>query len=363
MECTGAEWLSTEEYLRQFNRKAEQMRIPLSGSIELTRMCNLRCVHCYIGGQADWDKTHSGEMGENMLFSVIDEITEAGCLEILLTGGEPLLRKDFADIYRYIKQNGILTTVFSNGTLITDRILDLFGELPPQAIEISLYGASEETYEKITGVAASFRKCISGIEKLLDLKIRVKLKTVLMTLNSHEFYEMKKIAADFGVKFRFDAAIFPSFQGDKAPLGLRVSPEEAIEKEFADEKTLKDWKDFYEKYSKYSIPDTLYSCSAGNTNFHIDAYGNLQPCLMPTDIVYDLNNGNFNTGWQTVIPDILKRMPSEKYVCGKCSIRMLCAYCPAFFKLENGVETVRSDYMCSLGKYRFQMIQKTGIMI
>ena len=175
-----------EEYLQEFWDKVAQQHIPLFGSIELTHRCNLRCLHCYLG-------THRGSPGKELrterLFSVIDEITEAGCLFLLLTGGEPLLRKDFPEIYRYAKTKGLMVTVFTNGTLVTDPLVELFEDLPPQAVEVSLYGAAAATYEMITGVEGSFERCLTGIRRFLEHGINVRLKTVLMTLNCREYFD------------------------------------------------------------------------------------------------------------------------------------------------------------------------------
>ncbi len=87
-----------------------------------------------------------------------------------------------------------------------------------------------------------------GIRRLLEHKINVKLKTILMTLNRHEFFDIENMAKDLGVKFRFDAAIFPCLNGDKTPLSLRVSPEDAVEKEFSDDERLRHWRDYFERY-------------------------------------------------------------------------------------------------------------------
>ncbi len=135
----------------------------------------------------------------------------------------------------HAKTNGLLVTVFTNGTLITDEIIQLFKDLPPQSVEISLYGATAPTYEKITGIKGSYKQCRNGIKNLLDHNINVKLKTILMTLNLHEFYDIENIAKNYGVNFRFDPAIFPCFNGNKAPVLLRVDPEEVVEKEFSNE--------------------------------------------------------------------------------------------------------------------------------
>lgn len=297
-------------------------------------------------------------MDTGHLLSVIDEVTAAGCLDILITGGEPLLRKDFSDIYRHIKLNGILVSVFTNGTLITDDVAALFKELPPQSVEISVYGATAATYERITGVTSSFEKCLAGITTLLEHNIAVRLKTILMTLNRHEFHAMENLARSLGVKFRFDPAIFPCFDGDQSPLTLRVPPEEAVAFEFADDDRSRDWKDFYAGYSDTSSLETVYYCGAGVTDFYIDPNGILQPCLMPTELGFDLREGGFLEGWNMVIPRLMEKKPASDHACRACSNRILCGYCPAFFRLENNSENAPSAYLCALGRSRFQMIQE-----
>lgn len=361
MECAQTTWLSNKEYLQQFDRKVAQQRIPLSGSLALTHRCNLRCVHCYLGPQeAQHEKRHL-EMSTEQVMSVIDEITEAGCLSLLITGGDPLLRKDFGDIYRRAKTNGLLVTVFTNGTLVTDEILELFTDLPPRAVEITLYGATVETYERITGVAGSYERCLAGIRHLLEGGVNVKLKTILMTLNRHEFFDMENMAREYGVKFRFDAAIFPRFNGDKAPLELRVPPEEAIAKDFADEDKMREWRDLFERLKGAHEFDSLYQCGAGIITFHIDPSGNLQPCLMTTSRKYNLLDGDFLTGWHKAIPHIRDKKIGTDHICCRCEKRTLCGFCPAFFELENGAEDARSEYLCVMGQLRFQAIQNITV--
>ncbi|MBW1897011.1 MAG: radical SAM protein, partial [Deltaproteobacteria bacterium] len=156
MECAQTGWLDNKEYLQRLRRKVTQERIPLSGSIDVTHRCNLRCVHCYLGEkQSHWEK-RGKELSTAQWISIIDEITEAGCLHLLISGGEPLTRRDFAEIYSHARTNGLLVTVFTNGTLITDRVLELFRDLPPRIVEISLYGATAATYERVTRVKGSY---------------------------------------------------------------------------------------------------------------------------------------------------------------------------------------------------------------
>lgn len=352
VDCT---WLSNEDYLREFNVKAEERRTPLSGSIDLTYRCNLRCIHCYIDRQAAVNGRRETDTAR--MLSIIDEITDAGCLYLLLTGGEPLLREDFPEVYRYAKNKGLLVTVFSNGTLITDEAVDLFRHDPPRDVEISLYGATRGTYEKITGVGGSYDRCMQGIGKLLSAGVRVRLKTILMSVNSSEFHDIERIAREFGVPFRFDAAIFPRMSGDRAPLDLRVPPEDAVEKEFSDGERLRQWKKYFESSRQKSPGDRLYNCGAGVTGFHIDPYGGLQPCVMAGHIKYDLAEGGFLSGWKGGMSGIRQRKAGRLYKCNGCDKVHLCGACPPFFRLENGAEDICSEYLCSMGGRRLELLR------
>jgi radical SAM protein with 4Fe4S-binding SPASM domain len=295
------------------------------------------------------------ELPAEKFISIIDEITDAGCLFLLLTGGDPLLRKDFSSIYRQSKKKGLLVTVFTNGSLITDAVTGLFADLPPQAVEISLYGSTPSTFEKITRTPGSFSSCIRGIERLLEKNIRVRLKTVLMSLNSHEFFEMRSMAEKFGVPFRFDPAISPCLNGDRSPLKFRVSPREAVEKEFSDEKRQGAWLDYLHRFSGSPITNRLYNCGAGINNFHVDPYGNLRPCLMATTPKHDLFHSSFMDGWKNTIPLIHNIKVSDDYLCNKCDKRDICGFCAPFFEMENGNE-IYSEYHCALSKYRYRTI-------
>ena len=356
MECTDP-WASDADFIREFNRKSADLRIPISGSLDLTHCCNLRCIHCYLG-QTSYRQRHGHhEMNTRQILSVIDEITEAGCLFLVMTGGEPLLREDFPDIYSHAKKNGLIVTIFTNGTLMTDRVLDLFEDLPPRVVEISLYGATASTYEKITGIPGSYEKCLNAVRRLLDRKIAVGLKTILMTVNRHEFFDIENMARNFGVKFRFDAGIFPRLEGDPSPVKLRVSPQEAVEKEFSDKDRARTWKEYFRR-SQGQLPNNkLYNCGAGRTGFHIDPYGYLHPCIMTTDITFDLSHGGFLAGWDDIIASIGEKKAGNASACNQCPKRPLCGFCPPFFKLESGSEDRYSEFLCSLGQYRFKEVR------
>ena len=323
----------------------------------MTHRCNLRCAHCYLGTAARSGADGRAELGGDDLVRILDEVTEAGCLQVLLTGGEPLLHRDFAQVYRRAKTNGLLVSVFTNGTLIGEEALDLFTDLPPHAVEVTVYGASAETYEGVTGVAGSYRRCIGAVEALLDRGISVKLKTILMTLNRHEFFDIENMAREYGVSFRFDAAIFPRFDGDRGPMALRVPAAEAVEKEFADEGRRRGCEQYYERARDLPVTDRLYQCGAGRILFHVNPDGGMTPCLMTAAPCYDLSAGSFAEGWRDVLPGITEKKAGPDFICGHCERRALCDPCPAFFQIETGSEECRSEYLCELARYRSEQIR------
>jgi radical SAM protein with 4Fe4S-binding SPASM domain len=349
------------EYLRRVNRKVIEQRVPLSGGIALTHRCNLTCVHCYLGDKSEQHQWRRSELSTRKWCTILDEVADAGCLYLLITGGEPLLRDDFAEIYTHAKTRGMLVSVFTNGTLISDSILALFQDLPPAGIEISLYGASAETYERITGHPEAFRRCLDNIERLIESGIQLSLKTMLMAHNVRELGGIQKLADDFGLDFRFDAAICPQLDGNPAPLAMRIDPKAAVDLEMNDTKRLQQWGDYFANAGGGPESDRLYRCGAGETNFYIGPYGNLQPCLMVTDLTHDLRVSSFQDGWQRTMPRIRRRQAAPGFACKTCPIQTLCELCPAVFRIETGSEQVPSEYICAMAHRRYEALRAAGI--
>ncbi len=350
---------TSEQFVRGFLAKATRERVPLTGTISLTHRCNLDCVHCYVGPQASARCKRSQEMTSAELLSVFDQANEAGCLNLLLTGGEPLIRADFELVYRHAIKSGFLVTVFTNGILLGDRETGILSDFPPQGVEVSIYGAKAATHERITGVPGSYAGALAGVRRALAKGIRITLKTMLTTVNVSELSEMKQLAADLGVGFRFDAALFPRLNGDKSPLTLRVKEEAAADCESADAKWKRVWSDYFLKRRNTPAGDQLYQCAAGLTSFHVDAYGKLWPCLLSTKPEYsqNLREMPFAQAWLNVSSLMTSRKTSGSYVCSNCEKRFLCGLCPAFGYLEGGHEEYRSHYLCTLGQLRLEAIE------
>lgn len=344
------------EFLELMGQKAIGERIPLSGTLDLTHRCNLNCIHCYLGDKAAARRRRAMELSAERWCTLMDELADAGCLYLLLSGGEPLLRADFHTIYAHAKKRGMLVSVFSNGTTVDRDHAALFRDLPPEAVEISLYGASETSYERITGQRDAFFRCLKGIEALLAANVRVRLKTVLMNQNRRDLPDLRRLAEAFGVDFRFDAAIFSGLDGQPLPQGIRIDPRDAVALEMEDDRRRRQWRRYHERMQGEPVSDLLYRCGAGETNFYVDPYGFLTPCLMVPEPRYDLRSGPFAEGWYGIIAKIRDQRADAGFVCKNCEKRHLCEVCPAFFRIETGSEQIRSDYICTLGRHRYRAV-------
>ena len=352
MECPHIPELSYGEFSKRLHEKVAGQRIPISGSLELTFHCNLRCSHCYaahghcgIPGQTELTYTES--------CGILDQIVDEGCLWLLLTGGEPLLRPDVLDIYTYAKRKGLIITLFTNGTLITPRIADYLAEWRPFAVEITLHGRTQDTYEHITGVPGSYARCMRGIDLLLERGVPLRLKTMLMTLNKHELWDIKAYAESLGVNFRFDPLINAGLDGSRAPLAFRLSPEEVMQFELADADRLERWPEQYKRlYGVQTDSRYIYMCGAGLDAFHIDCYGELSLCLMARVPSYGLRHGSFHQGWHEFLPQVRYQQASEDSECSQCKLRLLCAQCPACARLEQGDAEKPVEFFCRVAHLR-----------
>lgn len=350
MVCNTYTLSSNADFLSIMNDRVCRDRIPLCGSIDLTSRCNLSCIHCYISGQGLSDL-----LSTEKIISCIDEAAEAGCLFLLLTGGEPLLRSDFKTIYEHAKRAGLLVSLFTNATLIDEKMSDFLADLPPHVVEISIYGATASVHDRITGVEGSFEKTMRGCMLLRDSGVDVTLKTILMTLNRDELGGMMDMASVRGLKFRVDGAIFPRLDGDKSPLKLRLSPVDVVDREFMIPNRAEHWLEFLGRVGEVKSSDSLYDCGAGINCFHVTSDGHLKPCIMASEPSYDLTKSVFSDVWldMAVISD---RKVEPDYPCSNCDKRLICDSCPGFFGLEMGDEGVYSEYVCAIAGERAKVL-------
>jgi radical SAM protein with 4Fe4S-binding SPASM domain len=288
---------------------------------------------------------------------IVDEIAEAGCLWLLYTGGEPFARPDFLDIYTHAKRRGLLITIFTNGTLITEKVANHLVKWRPFAIEITLYGRTRETYERITRTPGSYDLAMRGIRMLLERGLPLKLKTMALTTNKHEIWEMKRFAEDeLGVEFKFDAMINPRIDCSDSPLAARLTPDQVVALDLLDPRRISEFQSFCERFNGPVLTgeraDDLYHCGGGITSFAIDPEGNMSLCVLSRRDSYDLRSGHFRQGWEECIQEVRSRKITRPTKCVSCEIKAMCGMCPANAELEAGDPETPVDFLCHVAHLR-----------
>lgn len=331
-------------------------RVPAEVSIEVTHRCPLDCHHCYNNLPMGDVNARKQELTFEEHVRLLDELVQMGTLWILYTGGEIFARKDFLDIYTEAKKRGFLITLFTNGTLITPRIADYLVEYRPFAIEITLYGATRETYEALTQLPGSFDRCMRGIRLLKERGLPLALKTVPTSINYHEVYEMKLLAEELGVEFKFDSAINPRTDCSQSPLAVRLTPEQAVALDAQDPVRMAEYRDLMAEELAEPFPRGLaaqkYVCGGGDKTCAVDPNGQLTICLISHQDGYNIRQGSFSEGWSGKLHQIRNTKRHRETICTRCRIRSLCNICPATAELETGDPESPVSFLCQVAHLR-----------
>ena len=343
------------EFSSALHERFQGRRVPAEVSIEITHRCPLECQHCYNNLPMSDSDARRRELSFVEHVRLLDELVDLGCLWILYTGGEIFARKDFLEIYTEAKKRGFLITLFTNGTMITPRIADHLVEYRPFNIEITIYGATRETYEALTRIPGSFDRCMNGIRLLVERGLPLKLKTVPTSINFHEVYEMKRFAEqDLGVEFKFDPLVNPRTDCSQSPLAVRLTPEQAVTLEFRDPVRRAAYARLAESELAANLPPSTkrYTCGGGHNGCAVDPNGRMTICVLSHRDGYDLRSGSFQQGWDGVLKEIRTANNKRETICTNCRITSLCGMCAANGELEGNDAETPVDFLCQVAHVR-----------
>jgi radical SAM protein with 4Fe4S-binding SPASM domain len=346
--------------------KVKQKRIPFSFDLELTARCNNRCRHCYIALPARDREAQGKELSCNEIMRLADQSVDLGVLWCLITGGEPLLRPDFPDIYLGLKKKGLLVSVFTNACLVTEKEGELFQKYPPRDLEVTVYGATEETYEKVTGTTGSYRAFRRGLDILRANNVKVRMKAMALRSNLPEFSAIAEFCrvhtCDY---FRFDPLLHFRYDRDRDRNDMireeRLIPREIAALDLADRERFEAVKKECEMLLPNPLPHSgrmpLFYCNAGKNSFTITSAGRFQLCssLSHPECTYDLRQGTLKEAWNVLVPRVLgltSDNPDFINKCRPCPLVNLCLWCPAHAYLETGRLDGWVEYFCEVAKER-----------
>lgn len=346
--------------------KAQIKKIPMSGTFELLPKCNMNCKMCYVVHQ------HSEKyLDIDFWYNAIKQAYENGMLFALLTGGEPFLYPDFMDLYEKVRSLPIYVSINTNGTLLNEEIIKRIAKNAPRKMNISLYGASNETYANLCGNPKGFTQVMNTMNLLKKYNILFEVHTVLTPENIHDYDEIVNICNELRVHLKMSYYMFPPFrkEGQLTERFSRFTPQEAARISFKYKKDASIYKeDEFNEYvkgvlDKYNNPELFehyghncMTCKAGLSAFWVDYRGNVSNCGMMNQGKLNLKNTSFKEIWENIKEDTASTRISEK--CAVCRMRSFCPICTAGAFCETGSTTGVAQYGCDYCEEYIKLVKE-----
>lgn len=350
------------EYL---HTKAAWSGIPLNGTFELTPSCNMACKMCYVRMTKQQQEKIAPLRTAKEWLALAENAKKQGMVYLLLTGGEPFLRTDLREILSGLNKMGLLVSINTNGTLINDEVISWLKETPPVRVNVTLYGASDDTYERLCGNREGFTQAVRGIRLLKNAGITVKINCSVTPHNIDDIEEIFAFAKQEGLLVQATSYMFPPLRRDKAMVGTndRLSAEDAAYYS-AKIVCLLNGEDYFLQKMKNNAPISLpddagedcpelpaegegIRCRAGKCSFWITWDGRILPCgMFPGDNAENIFDTGFEDAWERIKKSAAAiRMPPK---CGKCQMRDQCKACAAMTLTETGRFDQVPEYRCQM---------------
>jgi len=315
---------------------------------EVTRKCNLNCVHCRAGSERG---PYPGELDTEKCFEILEQIRRVGKPIIILTGGEPLLRGDVFDLADYGTKLGLRMVMATNGTLLNPGIIDKMKASGIKRVSISLDGADEQQHDRFRMVPGAFKKALSGIDLLKEAGVEFQINTTVTQHNVHEIKDILDMAVRLGaaahhlfllvptgrakemVNQEIDAQEYEKLlhwfynKRDEVPLHLKATCAPHYYRILRQEAHAKGEK---VDFNTYGLDAVTRGCLGGTAFCFVSHDGIVQPCGYLELNCGDLKNASFGKVWRdSQIFNKLRDFSSYKGKCGKCEYIRFCGGCRA----------------------------------
>jgi MoaA/NifB/PqqE/SkfB family radical SAM enzyme len=316
--------------MSELNEKAQRMGIPISVHLDITYRCNERCEHCYL------DHEDKGEMQTDEIKRILDQLAEAGVFFLVISGGEPLLRKDCFEIIRYARKKLFNVKLKTNALLIGEPEARLLRELSVEQVQISVYSHRPEIHDGVTKVRGSLKRTLAAIHHLKAAGLKVTIANVLMQRNRDDYLGVQKLAEEIGVLFTMDPTITPMMDGGFDVLKLRVSGEDLVPL-FTNPSLVNDVDEFC------ALPEPVTEeildgipCSAGHTACYITPYADVFPCVQFPLPSGNLRRQTFKEIWydSRQLKEVRSIRERDLHTCTGCGNQGTCSRCPGLAFME-----------------------------
>ena len=345
------------EYL---HRKASITKTPISGTFELSPLCNMDCRMCYIKMSKEKQESIARLRTNKEWIELAHKAKDKGMLFLLLTGGEPFLVKDFKELYIELHKMGFCISINSNGTMIDEEVIEWLKHYPPMRINMTLYGASDETYGRLCNNPKGFTQVTKALSLLKENNIQVKLNCSVTPYNKDDLKQMIDFAEEHDLVIQATSYMFPPLRKDETKIGQNdrfIAEDAALYGAY-----ISAYSNGFDRFKEYieSGQLALYDadddcgivegdhmrCRAGITSFWMTWEGKLLPCGMIPDRGLDPWEVGFDAAWENA-----KNIVSEITLpvkCAGCGKKDECKACAAMVYTETGTYDKVPQYRCEM---------------
>lgn len=333
------------DYIEQLRAWAKRNFVPLTATFELTPFCNFDCVMCYVHLTKEAAEKQGKLLTADEWIEIAQQAKNMGTLNLSLTGGEPFLHPEFWKIYEELNKMGFLISVLSNGSMIDESVMEKFRKYGmPYMVKLTLYGASDETYQRTCNSPNGFTRFTKAVDLLKDAGVPLSITSTIVKENVDDLQDIYRFARERNLPLQHTITVVKSSRGSINTI----------------EKSRFNFDDYCEKLtlddlekSKFPSADEPFSlCGSFGNSFWMTWHGHLQMCSFMNlpDVPY---SGNLNSDFKKLNEMLLKlRNPVE---CAKCQYKTFCQRCPGILCGESGHPEKTTDRICSLARRFFEL--------
>lgn len=342
--------------------KAAAKRLPIGGTFELTPVCNMACKMCYVRMTPSQVAEAGGLLDADTWISLGEQAKSNGTLYLLVTGGEPFTHPEFRKIYTALAKMGFVISINTNGTLIDGKVIEWIKEIPPVRFNITLYGSSRETYERLCGDGRNYDKAVNAIEALRANGMNVRINASFTKLNIGDADGIYEFAHSRNLPISVASYMFPPARrlmkpGEEFPrldaeaAGRSIfrkelssnTPERVSARANAVKKSLENGEVFE---CEEGCEGNAMKCRAGRASFWISYNGDMSTCgMMPLPRISAIGNG-FAESWKYIVGETEKIRLAPG--CKTCRYRNMCTVCAAMAYCETGDFGKIPEYTCKM---------------
>lgn len=281
-------------------------------SWEINKGCNFNCEHCYLA-ERKFAGLPRGEKAQ-----LVAMLRDAGVLWLQITGGEPTIDRDFLHAYEEAYRTGMMIEILTNGSrLHQPAVVEFLASMPPHKVKVSLYGATEESFDSLTRKPGAFKLLSKGLKAAKEAGISLELALIITKHNAHELEAMRAMAEEYATTYAEYTNISPTYDGTPEPLAAQAPG----------------------LLNKSAV---FTGCPAGHTFFHVDPHGFVTMCKIGRENPISLMSEGLDGLLR--LPAIADAQMLRTGGCSGCQLSGTCRVCRPLAKAYQAAKAPLENY-------------------